>query len=48
MQPGDVSATYADIETAKRDLGFTPKISLEEGLRKFAEWFLQDWRKPQP
>jgi UDP-glucuronate 4-epimerase len=43
MQPGDVAATYADIDSAQRDLGFIPKTSLEEGLRKFADWFLQDW-----
>lgn len=43
MQPGDVVATYADIDSARQDLGFFPKTSLEEGLRKFADWFLQDW-----
>ena len=38
MQPGDVPTTYADAEALERDFGFTPKITLREGLRKFAEW----------
>ena len=39
MQPGDVPATYADTSALERDFGFTPKITLREGLRKFAEWY---------
>ncbi len=39
MQPGDVPVTYADSEALQRDYGFTPKITLREGLRKFAEWY---------
>ena len=39
MQPGDVPTTYADSEALQRDYGFTPKITLREGLRKFAEWY---------
>ena len=39
MQPGDVPVTYADSEALQRDFGFTPKITLREGLRKFAEWY---------
>ena len=39
MQPGDVPITYADSTALERDFGFTPKISLREGLRKFAEWY---------
>ena len=39
MQPGDVPTTYADASALERDFGFTPKITLREGLRKFAEWF---------
>ena len=44
MQPGDVPTTYADSEALQRDYGFTPKISLREGLRKFAEWYKQFYR----
>ena len=39
MQPGDVPSTYADTSALERDFGFTPKISLREGLRRFAEWY---------
>ena len=39
MQPGDVPTTYADVTALERDFGFTPKITLREGLRKFAEWY---------
>ena len=39
MQPGDVPATYADAAALERDFGFTPKITLREGLRHFAEWY---------
>ena len=41
MQPGDVPTTYADSTALERDFGFTPKITLREGLRKFAEWYKQ-------
>lgn len=46
MQPGDVPTTYADATALERDFGFTPKITLREGLRKFAEWYA-DYYKPQ-
>lgn len=39
MQPGDVPITYADISALERNFGFRPKTSLQEGLRKFAEWY---------
>ncbi len=39
MQPGDVVATYADIETSRRDFGFDPRVSIEEGLPKFVAWY---------
>ena len=39
MQPGDVPTTYADTTALERDFGFTPKITLREGLRRFAEWY---------
>ena len=39
MQAGDVPTTYADATALERDFGFTPKITLREGLRKFAEWY---------
>ena len=39
MQPGDVPVTYADTSALERDFGFTPRTSLREGLRKFAQWY---------
>ena len=39
MQQGDVPVTYADSEALERDYGFTPKITIREGLRAFAEWY---------
>ncbi|MBP5331719.1 MAG: NAD-dependent epimerase/dehydratase family protein [Lachnospiraceae bacterium] len=39
MQPGDVPVTYADAAALERDYGFTPKIGIREGLRRFAEWY---------
>jgi nucleoside-diphosphate-sugar epimerase len=44
MQPGDVPTTYADASALERDFGFTPKITLREGLRKFAEWYKSYYR----
>ena len=44
MQPGDVPTTYADSEALQRDFGFTPRISLREGLRKFAQWYKEYYR----
>ncbi|MBO4893027.1 MAG: GDP-mannose 4,6-dehydratase [Prevotella sp.] len=44
MQPGDVPTTYADASALERDFGFTPKITLREGLRKFAEWYKEYMR----
>lgn len=38
MQPGDVDRTYADITKAKKMLGYEPKTSFEDGIRKFIEW----------
>lgn len=39
MQPGDVPATYADIDAIARDYGYAPTTALEDGLNKFVEWF---------
>lgn len=37
---GDIRHCYADISAARAAIGFTPKIGLEEGLRRFAAWAL--------
>lgn len=38
-QPGDVPVTYADISKAKRLLGYNPRVSIEEGVGRFVEWY---------
>ena len=44
MQPGDVPTTYADTTALEGDFGFTPKITLREGLRKFAQWYKEYYK----
>jgi UDP-glucuronate 4-epimerase len=39
MQPGDVPATYADIEDLARAVGFRPATAIEDGIGRFAKWF---------
>ncbi len=39
MQPGDVYATFADIDAIKKDYGFTPTTSLEDGMQTFVDWY---------
>lgn len=39
MQPGDVEATYADVEDLMHATGFAPHTSLEEGVRHFVDWY---------
>lgn len=40
MQEGDVLTTYADIKHSQEKLHFVPKVSLDEGLKRFVEWHL--------
>ncbi|MCG6155190.1 NAD-dependent epimerase [Rubinisphaera margarita] len=39
MQPGDVPATYADVEDLVRDVGFSPATPIETGVANFVEWY---------
>ncbi len=39
LQPGDVPATYADVDDLVNDVGFKPATPLEEGIRRFVEWY---------
>jgi UDP-glucuronate 4-epimerase len=39
MQPGDVPETYADLTELARDVGFQPSTPIEEGVRRFVEWY---------
>jgi len=39
IQPGDVPATYADVDDLVRDAGFAPRTTIEEGIRRFVQWY---------
>ena len=39
LQPGDVEITYADISHARELLGYSPRFSMDEGIRRFVEWY---------
>jgi UDP-glucuronate 4-epimerase len=39
MQPGDVEATYADVDALRKDVGFEPKTPLETGIANWAAWY---------
>ena len=39
LQPGDIVATYADVDDLKRDIGFEPKTPLADGVARWAAWY---------
>jgi UDP-glucuronate 4-epimerase len=39
MQPGDVTATYADVSRLNALCGYDPKVTIEEGLPRFVDWY---------
>ncbi|MEE3624711.1 NAD-dependent epimerase [Nitrospirillum sp. BR 11752] len=48
IQPGDVPATWADIDDLARDIGYAPATSVEEGVGRFVEWFRAYHAAQQP
>ncbi len=44
MQPGDVPATYADIDALEAAVGFRPATSIEEGVARFIQWYREYYR----
>lgn len=42
MQPGDVDRTYADVSKAKELIGYEPKTTFEEGIKKFVQWYKEN------
>ena len=44
MQPGDVPATYANVDDLVNDVGFKPGTSIEEGIQRFVDWY-RSWHK---
>lgn len=47
MQPGDVPATYADVDDLTRDVGFRPATPIEEGVRRFVDWYREFYGEEQ-
>jgi UDP-glucuronate 4-epimerase len=45
MQPGDVPVTYADVEELMADVGFRPETEIEDGIKRFVDWYLQRGRE---
>jgi UDP-glucuronate 4-epimerase len=39
LQPGDVTITYADVDHARDLIGYQPSVGMEEGVRRFVDWF---------
>lgn len=46
MQPGDVYRTYADVSDLEKDIGFKPSTSIEDGLKRFVDWYKEYYKKP--
>ncbi|BAH39748.1 MAG TPA: NAD-dependent epimerase [Gemmatimonas aurantiaca] len=44
IQPGDVPATYADVEALVQDVGFAPRTSIETGVANFVAWYRDYYR----
>jgi UDP-glucuronate 4-epimerase len=44
MQPGDVPATFADVDDLMRDIGFRPETSIEDGVRNFVAWYRDHYK----
>ena len=44
MQPGDVPATFADVDDLKRDVGFQPATPIDDGVRRFVAWYREYYR----
>ena len=45
MQPGDVPATYADIDDLAQEVGFQPRTGIETGVAKFVAWYQEILQK---
>ena len=39
MQPGDVTATYADVSKLSALTGYAPRVPLKDGLERFVQWW---------
>ena len=43
MQPGDVYETQARVDRLRQVTGFVPRISIEDGVRRFVDWYLGEY-----
>jgi hypothetical protein len=43
MQPGDVYETHARVDKLKEVTGFIPSIPIEDGIRRFVDWYLGEY-----
>ena len=41
LQPGDVPDTFADVEDLIKDTGYKPTTTIDEGIQKFVQWYLE-------
>jgi UDP-glucuronate 4-epimerase len=46
MQPGDVASTEADVEETKAAIGYSPTTSVETGVARFVDWYLEHYGRP--
>jgi UDP-glucuronate 4-epimerase len=44
MQPGDVPSTYADVDDLINDISFSPSTSMETGIARFVEWYIEYYK----
>jgi UDP-glucuronate 4-epimerase len=44
LQPGDVPATYADVDDLINDVGFKPETTVPDGIGRFVEWYKKYYR----
>ena len=45
IKPGDVSATYASTDKLQAAIGFKPETSIQDGLQKFTDWYVDYYNK---
>jgi UDP-glucuronate 4-epimerase len=44
LQPGDVEHTYADVGPLQSEIGYSPSVSIDQGLQRFAKWYKDYYR----
>jgi UDP-glucuronate 4-epimerase len=48
LQPGDVPDTFADVDDLVRDVGYRPATPVEDGIRRFVDWYLEYYKTGAP